>query len=1405
MFKEKKKVLASFLVLVMVFMFFANGFTSVADSVSAESAGGLNDHDNTSWNMEESNGFQKGKPNYSANEMIEFNGRLYVSVANYEDGVEIWKKDGAGWTKVNEPGFGRPENMAVTSMEVFQGQLYAGTFNMIDGAMFYRYDGEDWTEVNNGFSAGNLSTGMNIAATALEVHENELYAGVTNVKLDWDLGVMPMLDDLPIAEIIKGLEDLFAMASNGGEIWAYDNDKWEIVSHGGIDDPENWGFTALESHKGTLYAGSVSARVELDIHFPEELIELIEMLLDILGLEESTQPAAIPGFLLDLIVEQLVKVNVSLTMDSRGATLFAYEDEEWERIATDGFGDKQNLGVSTLHVHDEDLFLGTINIAETSQPFISIGDLFSKGELKELLNSLLGGLMDETGEAGVMVDDLLDEIVPALAVSLDKHMVEIRRLLISVLNNDFSLLTSLQTDGGSIFRYTEGNMEKVEAGLDADDYGILAMESVMQNGENHLLVSLGNNDHIARLIKFDGEEWQEKEFITDDDSHAISSLSAVGNAVYAGTANWENGCSVWQQQIDAFTIAAAEAENGDIRPSGDVGVAAGKNQTFTITPHEGYAIEKVFVDGKPVGVSNSYTFKNVTSPHHTIDAEFAYYPPGDVSRSGEVDISDAILILRHTAGLIDLRDVQNYGHRAYERGKVSKGEELGVPDALLILRYIVGLVDELEPPVMEIEEIKAVTDNVVVPLGTTGREAVIALEAEAEFEGVVRGEKTVNLGTVNWEAVGGFDGYTTGSYLFEGEVKVPVESYAFADHLDLTVGAAVDVQKDDFTPDQPYPALHQEKQGVCRNQRDTADKVLDLLTAEPLATAGMIVSYDAENHHYYVHDHTGMISFTRHLHGTGFSYKIQEIEGQNPLSPGDTDYPNAFERIATLFDDPRAPEMVIIDEPYRSGGSIGKHGTMEWIHSQAILAAGGRGIEAGAELPSGLRNVDVAPTIAKLMGVREVTGRTLSGVESDGLYLKWQDGEPIEELLDGSTPDQVILVLWDGARPKSLNRLLEEGQLPNLSRVLENGSLSREGMTVELPSVSVNSHTTIAFGAYNGRHGIIYPEWYERETGTVIPENDLYPNVEELARPYVESIFEAVKRTYSDAYTVAINQWADRGADYSTFHILENLLDLLGPILSTDEMTMSELMLQEAGASSIFELLDSQPVPIGNPRYLVEGERINERHLLYTILDNLAISQALAQWEHRPKFMFINQAHPDGTGHEGGPDSDLNIQGYRDADTRLGILLDRLEETGDLDNTAIFIVSDHGMGEAIVDDYDRWHHILRDEGINFHREGRLLYLFDLDVSFSPTRDELDPEKHEEFTVTVLDNFTHQPVSEAKVTFIDAEGNPHEEYTDEDGKAVFAVELVGDESKAIVTHVDYNEAKREYSLQVPVDE
>ena len=112
---------------------------------------------------------------------------------------------------------------------------------------------------------------------------------------------------------------------------------------------------------------------------------------------------------------------------------------------------------------------------------------------------------------------------------------------------------------------------------------------------------------------------------TGDGVNYLNSDESAESAAYTVPSNdkfWDD----WYRSImilfnQKYTITASAGDGGSITPAGKAEVKYSNSITYTITPDEGYEIESVVVDGKNVGVTTEYTFKNVRAKH-TISVEF---------------------------------------------------------------------------------------------------------------------------------------------------------------------------------------------------------------------------------------------------------------------------------------------------------------------------------------------------------------------------------------------------------------------------------------------------------------------------------------------------------------------------------------------------------------------------------------------------------------------------------------------------------------------------------------------------------------------------------------------------------------------------------------------------------------
>ena len=99
-----------------------------------------------------------------------------------------------------------------------------------------------------------------------------------------------------------------------------------------------------------------------------------------------------------------------------------------------------------------------------------------------------------------------------------------------------------------------------------------------------------------------------------DDSIDLSYTKSTGEV-------YSRSLSSVVPSIQDHTITSSSGSFGRILPDGEIAIADGSIQIFTVTPDYGYSIADVIVDGISQGPISSYSFDNITADH-TIEAEF---------------------------------------------------------------------------------------------------------------------------------------------------------------------------------------------------------------------------------------------------------------------------------------------------------------------------------------------------------------------------------------------------------------------------------------------------------------------------------------------------------------------------------------------------------------------------------------------------------------------------------------------------------------------------------------------------------------------------------------------------------------------------------------------------------------
>ena len=463
-------------------------------------------------------------------------------------------------------------------------------------------------------------------------------------------------------------------------------------------------------------------------------------------------------------------------------------------------------------------------------------------------------------------------------------------------------------------------------------------------------------------------------------------------------------------------------------------------------------------------------------------------------------------------------------------------------------------------------------------------------------------------------------------------------------------------------------------------------------------------------------------------------------------------HPYAYERIAQLFDSPRAPDLIVSPKAYAYGIQPGQHGALDVVQCRAPLVFSGPGVRRGL-FKLGARQVDVAPTIARLAGLPKIGGRDASGSPAE-VYLKRQDGQPLKEIIaNDSRPTNVYMFLLDGLSHSELRYQLDNNRraIPNLAGLVERGAMLSHGSIVNFPSITWPSHSTILTGAWCGHHDVVNPTFHLREHRETVPIQGNIFETERYLNHDVETLYEAFKRAGgASAITASIHEPQGRGADHAVFER------------------------RIVGDKARLKALTAEMVSDVSPRWAADNMPAMTRE---EIVDIRGMAQVIELFDHcddkGPVFVAHEFVLTDGAGHDYGP----HHEGLREAlyrtDQRIGAVLEILRARGLLESTLFVVTSDHGMAAQRVDLKANPAREPERMGIQGVFAEPMIYLRDLRVEIERARD------LRSIRVTVLDNDflpdgEHPPIAGARVTLYGrGDAVIAETRTPESGRVAFA--------------------------------
>ncbi len=492
---------------------------------------------------------------------------------------------------------------------------------------------------------------------------------------------------------------------------------------------------------------------------------------------------------------------------------------------------------------------------------------------------------------------------------------------------------------------------------------------------------------------------------------------------------------------------------------------------------------------------------------------------------------------------------------------------------------------------------------------------------------------------------------------------------------------------------------------------DEADRrrALEVLLSPPLEPIVDFVAWSPEPGAYHVASAEGELRFRQHGAKGRTSYEPHVVWGIDPVAcqdpsrfrclaeeralphPGrrDNSYPHAFEHLAQVFDHPSAPDLLVQHSAAHywgdQGGHLGEHGSLGVVQARAPFIASGAGIEPRELLDRSCRLVDLTPTVLALLGCDEHDA-------ADAGSPVGRDGRVLADLVRPGSADYVVAMLIDGTNANVLYDLIDRGEAPNLARLLDRGCAYRYGALASVPTVTLANHTSALTGRHPGRHGILHNAWVDRTSGQQVVTNSpsTWVSAMQWLAPETETVHQSLHRRRPGAVSISVNEPCDTGADFSVFDLLRQGVAIERPPPADD-------------------------LPDASQRFV----RPSKDYRWSSLIDHTAVEQFTGIWSGRyrdrdwarPVFSWVNFTLTDAAFHEGGPYSEIAAAAVRDTDARIGHLVDAVERAGVAEQTAFFVVADHGMQLADPSVTGDWDVALADAGVAVRDEGYgFLYL-----------------------------------------------------------------------------------------------
>jgi predicted AlkP superfamily pyrophosphatase or phosphodiesterase len=393
------------------------------------------------------------------------------------------------------------------------------------------------------------------------------------------------------------------------------------------------------------------------------------------------------------------------------------------------------------------------------------------------------------------------------------------------------------------------------------------------------------------------------------------------------------------------------------------------------------------------------------------------------------------------------------------------------------------------------------------------------------------------------------------------------------------------------------------------------------------------------------------------------------------VPPERTTYPYPYERLAAELDDSDSADIIVNPTPSGDEGDVrGGHGSLDVTQSRATLLVSGRGarrtpLDANDERAMAARHVDVAPTVAKVLGVGEnAVARYLNnGTAADNptappALLARQDGKVLTDLLEPRVTTFVVVI--DGLEPTAISAT----QTPNLCNLAAcpgapaPDASARTTVYTQARASMVSqtnaNHTAMLTGAYGDVNGVVANGFFNRATAAE----------EDLERPSlirVDTLFDVLRREAPHLRTAAV-------LGKEKLRQLYDCTDGGGGCGTPSADNPEGTPVAHVRPDFLRGAATSPAGPEDCPAEPASGSGVAQDNCIMDKVIELSATED-------PDFTFVNLGNVDALQHVSGPNSPAALVAVSQADAQIGRLVAYLKESGKWQETVLIVTADHSF------------------------------------------------------------------------------------------------------------------------------